>query len=544
MACICSTSFVNQILMSNSTKPVQALAVCGIGIGSFIYPSIFSNNFNCNATFVHSYPGARVDTDFPFYQFMQDDIYKDFKWSERFPAKAELIKYFEYVEKKLDMSKDIQLDARVTSAEFDGSINQWLVRINNNNEIVARAKFIIFCTGFASSRHTPSFAGLNEFKGETVHSSLWPENGFDVTGKRVAVIGTGASGVQVIQEIASQVAHLTVYQRTPNFALPMQQSSVADQTKWKFPTTADEYQEIFKKARSSFSGMAFDFIPTNAVDSTPEEREKVFEDLFERGGFYFWLANYQDIFLNQKSNDAAYQFWCKKTRSRISDPAKKDILAPLLAPHPFGTKRPSLEQRYYEVYNQNNVDIINVKQSPIVEITSNGIRTAVEGLVDVDVIIFATGFDQTGGILNVQIKNHRNESIQNKWKDKVWTNIGISTADFPNMFFVYGPQAPTGVANGPTCAEIQGDWIVDALRRMRELNKTKIVATVEAESKWKVLVNDLWNKSLFPLADSWYQGANIPGRPRETLNFAGGIPLYSSLLNECARNDYEGFLMS
>lgn len=456
-----------------------------------------------------SYPGARVDSDFPFYQFTQDDIWKDFagEWTERFPGQGELAKYFDYVDKKLGLSKDITFDARVTSAEFSGSTNEWLVKINNSNEISARAKFIILCTGFAECRHTPSFNGLNNFKGITVHTSLWPKNGIDVVGKRVAVIGTGASGVQVIQEIASQVSHLTVYQRTPNLALPMQQSRISDQTKWKFPP-ANEYPSIFERTRSSFGGMDFDFITSNGTDSTAEEREAVFEDLFKRGGFYFWVGNYKDLFVSQATNDAAYQFWCKKVRSRINDPVKRDILAPLVPPHPFGTKRPSLEQRYYEVYNQNNVDIINVKQSPIVEITENGIRTEKEGVTDVDVIIFATGFDQSGGILNIELKNERNESIQDKWKNhRVWTNIGIATAGYPNMFFTYGPQAPTGVANGPTCAEIQGDWITELLDTMRKLNKSKIVATDEAELKWKNLINEIWNRSLFPLADSWYQGS-------------------------------------
>lgn len=482
-----------------------------------------------------------MDSDFPFYQFTQDDIWKDFKFTERFPARAEFVKYFEHVDEKLDLSRHIKFDARVTSAKFDGS--EWLVTINNNREIATRAKFIILCTGSAGCNHTPSFAGLSSFKGVTVHSSLWPQNGLDVAGKRVAVIGTGASGVQIIQELAPHVSHLTVYQRTPNFALPMQQSSISDQTKWKFPVDS-EIEGIFKITRSTFGGMGFDFLPINGTDNTPEEREAVFEDLFKKGGFHFWVGNYQDLLFSQETNNAAYQFWCKKARSRINDPLKKDILAPLMPPHPIGAKRPSLEQRYYEVYNQENVDIINVRQSPILEITENGIKTEKEGVTNVDVIIFATGFDQAGAILNIELKNERDESIQDKWGNGVFTNIGISTAGFPNMFFVYGPHAPTGVANGPTCAEIQGDWIVELLDRMRKDNKTRIVATGEAELKFKDTVNSLWNKTLLPLADSWWQGANIPGRPKEALNFAGGIPLYLSILNDSAKGNYKDFKLS
>lgn len=489
------------------------------------------------------YPGARVDSDFPFYQFSEEDLWKDFEWTERFPGQKELERYFQHVDNKLDLSKDINFNARVTSAEFNSSSNQWLIKANGSDVITAQANFLILCTGFADRRHTPSFKGIENFKGATIHSSLWPKNGADVAGKRVAVIGTGASGVQIIQEIATEVSHLTVYQRTPNLALPMKQSSLADQSNWKFPRL-DEFQAIFDKSRTTFGGMAFDVIPSNGSAATAEEREAVFEDLFKRGGFYFWVGTYKDVFTNQEVNDAAYQFWCKKARARINDPVKKDILAPTVAPHPFGTKRPSLEQRYFEVFNRDNVDIINVRKSPILEITNNGIKSEKEGVIDVDVIIFATGFDQTGGILSIDMRNDRNESIQHKWKNGVWTNFGISTSGFPNMFFAYGPQAPTGVANGPTLAELQGDWIIELLVKMKKDGKIRIVAAEESESKWKEILTDTWNQTLFPLAESWYQGANIPGRQRETLNYVGGIPKYMTVLNDCAKNNYEGFLMS
>lgn len=490
------------------------------------------------------YPGARVDSDFSIYQYTQDNIWKDFEWTERFPGQQEIERYFKHVDNKLNLSKDIQFNTRVISAEFKRSRNKWLVKTNASDEVLTWANTLILCTGFADKRYTPPFRGVDSFKGTICHTSLWPKSGINVRGKRVAVIGTGASGVQVIQEIASEVAHLTVYQRTPNLALPMQQSLVEDQRNWKFPST-DEYQSIFNKTRTTFAGMTMDFIPTNGVDATPDEQQVLFQDLFKRGGFYFWLANYKDLLFSEATNDAAYQFWCEATRTRINDPVKKDILAPKVPPHPFGTKRPSLEQRYYEVFNQDNVDIINVRQSPIVEIVGDGIKTQIEGKTQVDVIIFATGFDAvTGGILNIQITNEENESLQDKWKNSVWTSLGVTTAGFPNMFFMYGPQAPTAFANGPSCAEVQGDWIIKLLTKMKRENKTKVVALEEAEHNWKQTITDLWNKSLFPRAESWYQGANIPGKPREPLNFAGGIPLYISALEDCAKNNYQGFLFS
>lgn len=489
------------------------------------------------------YPGARVDSDFTFYQYTQDDIWKDFEWTERFPAREEIAKYFKHVDHKLNLSKDIQFNTRVTSAQFENSRNLWLVK-TENNETLTFANTLILCTGFAERRYTPSFKGLDNFQGITCHTSLWPKSSINVKGKRIAVIGTGASGVQVIQEISSEVGQLTVFQRTPNLALPMQQASVKDQTKWKFPPT-EAYQNIFAKTRTSFSGMDMGFIQKNGVDASSDERQAVFKDLFERGGFHFWVANYKDLFHCKETNEAAYQFWCETTRARIKDPIKRDILAPIVQPHAFGTKRPSLEQHYFEVFNQDNVNIIDVRQSPIIEITTNGIKTEIEGNIEVDVIIFATGFDAlTGGILNIQLTNGLNESLQDKWKNSVWTYLGIATAGFPNMFFLYGPQAPSAISNGPTCVEAQGDWIIKLLVKMKHGKKTNVVALEEAEHEWKKTITDIWNNSLFSGANSWYQGVNIPGKPRETLCFAGGLPLYNSMLQDCENKHYEGFSIS
>lgn len=488
------------------------------------------------------YLGARVDSDCTFYQYSQDDIWKGFDWTERFPAQPELERYFKHVDDKLNLSKDILFNTTVTSAEFCHSRDQWLVKTDVDG-ITTWANVFILCTGAADYKYTPSFPGLHKYKGITCHTKAWPKS-LNVADKRVAVIGTGASGIQVIQEVASDVRHLTVFQRTPNMALPMQQSSIEDQRNWKFPPY-EKRQEILTNSRTTFSGLDMDYKQLNGADATPEERRAVFKDLFTRGGFHFVAANYQDILLNRETNTAAYEFWCEATRARINDPIRKDILAPLIPPHPFGAKRNSLEQNYYEVFNQDNVDIIDVRKYPIIEITEEGIKTADGNETNVDIIIFATGFDAlTGAILNIEIKTDDNKSLQDKWRNGVWTNVGMTTADFPNMFFLYGPQAPTSFANGPSLAEIQGDWIVRLLAYMRNKNKTKIVATGEAERNWKKMIIEFWNMSLCPEAESWYQGANIPGKTKEPLIFAGGIPRYVEHLEESAKNDYSGFVLS
>lgn len=492
--------------------------------------------------FWNRYPGARTDCDHTVYQFTQDDIHKGFKFSERFAGQKQLLAYFHHVDNKLNLRRDIQFNTRVISADFSLSRSQWLVKSDDGK--ITWARHLVLCTGFAERVYTPAFEGLNDFKGELFHASRWPESGVAMTGKRVAVIGTGASGVQIIQEIAEDVSHLTVYQRTPNLALPMQQSTIQDQSKWKFPQE-HEYPTTFAKVRETFFGLDMNNSKLNAMDATPEERRFLYEYLYKLGGFAFTLGNYQDVITNQEANNEAYKFWCEKTRARINDPVKQEILAPATPPHPIFAKRPSLEQRYYEVFNQSNVDIINIRQSPIVKITEGGIQTANEGEIDFDIIVLATGFDSvTGGILNIQIDNGNNETIQDKWKEGTWTNLGMTTAGFPNMFFLYGPQAPTAFSNGPTCIEVQGDWIAELIAYMVAEKKTSVVATKKAEDSWKKSVNYAWNATLFDAADSWYNGANIPGKPREPLNYIGGIPTYIAALEASSKNNYEGFLIA
>lgn len=491
--------------------------------------------------FCNRYPGARTDSATQFYQFMQDDMWQQFEWKERFAGQKELLAYFQCVDQTRSLSKDIQFNTKVTSARFDQSRSQWLIKTDNKNVMDTWANHLILCTGFAERRYTPSFKGLGNFKGDMYHTSLWPENEVSLKGKRVAVIGTGASAVQVIQEISPDVDHLTVYQRTPNLALPMKQACTVSN---RLPQHS-EYKKIFAGTHKSFFGMDRNFLEKNAMDVSAEERKTLFERLYAEGGFAFVLGNFQDVLTNQDSNDEAYKFWCEKTRARINDPLKRDILAPIIPPHPIFAKRASLEQRYYEVFNQNNVDIINVRRSPIVEITESGIRTEQEGIIEFDVIVLATGFDSiTGGILNIEIVNEDGKKLEDKWKDGAWTNLGLSTADYPNMYFLYGPQAPTALSNGPTCIEIQGDWIVKVIVYLRDHKKKTIVATKEAEIDWKRKVCDLWNSTLLCQTSSWYNGANIPGKPVEPLNYAGGIPSYIEALKTSAENGYQGFLLS
>ncbi|OXA63188.1 baeyer-Villiger monooxygenase [Folsomia candida] len=482
------------------------------------------------------YPGARVDSDIPMYQLPVEKVWSSFEWSERFPKRDEILSYFHHFVETLDLKRNIEFNSCVVSATFDESRHLWEVKTSTGS--ITLATHLILCVGSSCRKYIPNFPGLNKFKGRIYHSAEWPENPVELEGKRVSVVGTGASGVQIIQEVGPIVDHLTVYQRTPNLALPMQQTKSRD----ALFAQKSKYGDLFKKMRTTFSGMNVDFIPKKFEDTTLEERREMYENCFRLGGLNFSLANFAEMFFDQKVNDEVYAFWAEKVRKRVTNETKRDLLAPLVQPHPFGTKRPSLEQSYYEVCSQDNVDIINVKESPIVEITPTGIKTADGGHIETDVIVLATGFDAyTGGMLEISIQNGVGFSLKDKWAEGTSTFLGLALHGFPNMHFIYGPQAPTALSNGPSCIEIQTEWLAELLVFMKAGGKTRVEADKEAEDVWVGQVKQIWDSSLFFKAESWYQGANIPGKKKEPLNFAGGIPVYLKALEDCKAEGYKGF---
>jgi cyclohexanone monooxygenase len=486
------------------------------------------------------YPGARVDTEGPIYQFSYKDLWKDWGYTELYPGWSEVREYFAYVDRKLDISKDVQFNTLVTGADFDTERNQWVVRTADGK--TTRCTYLVPCLGFAAQPYIPQIPGLHLFKGICHHTALWPQEGVDLVGKRVAVIGTGASGVQVIQEAARDAADLTVFQRTPNLALPMGQRRLSPEDQAAIKAGLPER---FATRASTFAGFDFDFIGTNAVDVAPEERTAEYEKLWQQGGFRFWLGIFQDTLFDQQSNDYAYEFWRDKVRARIKDPALHDKLAPTKQLHPFGVKRPSLEQNYFEVYNQDDVHLVDVSENPIESITEHGIRT-VDGVHhDVDVIVLATGFDSvSGGLTRLDIRGTDGELLRDKWASGISAHLGIATAGFPNLLFVYGPQSPSGFCNGPTCAEIQGEMIVETLDHLLRSGRKRIESTPQADEEWSEHVAGLVAPSLFGKAKSWYMGANIPGKPVQSLNYPGGLALYRERFAESKAKDFAGFTIS
>ena len=444
------------------------------------------------------YPGARVDSQVPVYEYSMPEVWKDWTWSEAYPGWEELRAYFKHVDKVLGIKEDVAFDSCVVGANFDQSAGKWIVKTEDGR--TARSRFLILATGFAAKRHFPDWKGIDTFKGVMHHSSFWPDKGVDVKGKRVAVVGTGSTGVQITQETAKEAASVTVFQRTPNLALPMAQRALTKEQQEK-----KDYPEFFSERMKTFAGFPYDFLKRNTLDDTPEQREAFYEKLWQAGGFGFWLATYHDMLYSDAANREAYNFWAKKTRARIQDPRKRDLLAPLEPIHPFGTKRPSLEQDYYEQFNKPNVDIVDLRSNPIKEFVAKGLITEDGKLHEFDVIALATGFDAiTGGMKNMGLRSTSGETLSDTWKLGTWSYLGMTCHNYPNMFFLYGPQGPTAFANGPSCVEAQGDWIISAIAKIDREGIKSIDPTREAEEEWKRKVKELNDKTLFPKAKSWY----------------------------------------
>jgi cation diffusion facilitator CzcD-associated flavoprotein CzcO len=468
------------------------------------------------------YPGARVDSAIPVYEYSIPEVWDSWTWTEKYPGWAELRQYFNHVDKTLGIKKDVAFNTKVVGANFNQETNKWTVQTEDGR--TAYSRYFILATGFAAKRHFPDWPGMDKFKGTVHHSSFWPNEGVDVRGKKVAVVGTGSTGVQIAQESAPDALELTVFQRTPNLALPMRQAQISKEEQ---EAAKHGYPQFFKDRLTTFAGFPYDFSTKNTFDDNEEEREAFYEKLWENGGFEFWLATYKDMLFDAKANRAAYDFWNKKTRARINDPVKRDILAPVEPPHPFGTKRPSLEQNYYEQFNRPNVHVVDISANPVKEVVAEGIITSDGKLHEIDIIALATGFDSvTGGMKNMGLRDVHGTALADAWANGTFSYLGMTRAGYPNMFFLYGPHGPTAFSNGPTCVEVQGDWIIDAIKKIEAEGIKSIDPQKDAEVEWKKKIKELNDKTLFPLAKSWYMGANIPGKTIEQLNWPGGMPLY------------------
>jgi cyclohexanone monooxygenase len=488
--------------------------------------------------FWNRYPGARCDVESLEYSYsFSEELQQEWDWPERFAAQPDILRYINHVADRLDLRRFIATQTRVVSAAFDRNSDLWNVTTADGD--VFQAPFCIMATGNLSLPRVPPIAGLERFKGNWYHSGLWPEGGVDFSGRRVGVIGTGSSGIQMIPVIAGQASHLTVFQRSANFSVPAVnrpiEPEVARNHKQKYRYWRDE-------AKRTPFGIAGHPPPTrSALEDAPEERERVYEEKWGTGGNISFLYAYNDLLVNADSNETASEFVRNKIRAIVRDPKVAERLLP--KDHPIGTKRLCLDNGYFETFNRENVTLVDVKSDPIVEITPSGLRTATR-TVELDDIVFATGFDAiTGALLEIDIFVEGGPRLRDAWAHGPRTYLGLMTAGIPNLFIITGPGSPSVKSNMVASIEQHVDWIGDCLQYLRDRNIGRIEADESAEQNWVAHVNDVADATLYPRANSWYVGANIPGKPRVFMPYVGGLDKYRKICDEVAEQGYRGFTL-
>jgi cation diffusion facilitator CzcD-associated flavoprotein CzcO len=487
------------------------------------------------------YPGARCDSDSYIYVCSWDrQALQEWEWSERYPEQPEILRYLEYIAKRHDLKRDIQFNTKVVGAEFDEKTNLWTVRTDAGEPVTAR--FLIAAVGSLSTTNIPPFKGLEKFKGKWYHTSRFPKEGVDFTNKRVAVVGTGATAVQAIPEIAQQAKQLTVFQRTANYCVPARNGKIDPAV---VKARKARYEEVISNIRQSFFGFEMSFIPKSALETTPEEREREFDRMWDEGGFAFWLANYQDMFFSQEANDLCAEYIKRKIRATVKDPAVAERLIPKA--HAYGTKRQPLDTNYYETFNKANVRLVDAAtDGGIEEITEQGIRAGGKETV-CDIIVFATGFDaMTGPLKALNLKGRGGRTLDKEWAQGPQSYLGIAVEGFPNLFTITGPQSPSVLSNMPVSIEQHVEWVAALIDHMNKTGKTTIEATPAAQQQWVAHVNEIVNMTLMPGANSWYMSANIPGKPKAFLPYLDpeGLGGYRKKCDDVAAKGYEGFALA
>ncbi len=489
--------------------------------------------------FWNRYPGARCDVESLEYSYsFSPELEQEWHWPERYGTQPEILRYINHVADRFDLRRDIRLDTRVRSATFDRGTNLWTVRTERGE--VATARYCIMASGNLSTPRVPDFPGLDRFQGKWYHTGLWPNEPVDFAGQVVGVIGTGSSGVQMIPIIARQAKHLYVFQRTANFSLPARNGAMDPARERSHKA---EYRARRAAAHHTPFGIAGHPPPTqSALDAAPADRDAAYERKWQEGGSISFLYAYTDLLVNKESNDTASEFVREKIRATVKDPAVAELLAP--KDHPIGTKRLCLDTEYYETYNRDNVTLVDARADPIAEITAAGLRTQSRDYA-LDAIAFATGFDaMTGALREIDIRVDGGESLADKWADGPTTYLGLMVAGFPNMFIITGPGSPSVKTQMILAIEQHTDWIADCLAHARARGVTRIEAQPQAERDWVRHVNEVADSTLYPLANSWYVGANIPGKPRVFMPYVGGYEGYKRTCDTVAAEGYAGFTMT
>ena len=488
------------------------------------------------------YPGARCDVESMQYSYsFSEELQQQWQWTERYPKQDEILRYINHVADRFDLRRDIQVHTRVLSAVFDETVQRWTVHTERGDEVVhtdrgdtVTARYVISAAGCLSAARIPDVPGLETFAGTWYHTGNWPHEPVDLTGQRVGVIGTGSSGIQLIPVLARQARELVVFQRTPNFSIPAWNRPLPqeDQQAWKA-----DYAAHREKARLTRSGILYDYSQRSALEVEEEERQQEYERRWTRGGANFTHA-FKDIYTDKDANETASEFVRGKIRHIVRDPKVARMLSP--TDHAIGTKRICVDTDYYDTFNQEHVSLVDLKATPILEIVPAGIRTQT-GTHALDSIVFATGYDAvTGSLDRIDIRGKGGLALKAKWSEGPRTWLGLMCAGFPNLFTITGPGSPSVLTNVVVAIEQHVDWIARCLQHMQATDRFVAEPTLRAEDDWVAHASEVASKTLFATANSWYTGANIPGKPRVFLPYIGGLGNYTVICDEVAAAGYRG----
>ena len=480
------------------------------------------------------YPGARCDVESMQYSYSFDeDLQQEWHWPEKFSAQPDILAYFNHVADRFDLRRDIDFKTSVTAARFDEDARGWIIETDTGETVSAR--FYIMATGCISTANIPDIEGLSDYRGNTYHTGHWPHEKIDFTGQRIAIIGTGSSGIQSIPILAAEAAHLTVFQRTPHYSVPSRNVPMTDayEREWK-----DQYPERRAAMRQASGGSFKNANDVSALAVDEEERQAVYDQRWTMGGFAF-LGSFNDLLTNEAANETAAEYTRQQVRNIVKDPAVAALLAPTT--YPIGTKRICVDTDYYKTYNRDNVELVDISGGPIERMTATGL-VANGREFRFDSIVFATGFDaMTGTLFKVDIRGRDGQALKDKWYAGPRTYLGLMSAAFPNLFMITGPGSPSVKGNMATSMEQHVDFVTDALVHMRGRGFELIEPERAAEDEWVDHVQEVANRTLFPRANSWYMGANIPGKPRLFMPYIGGVGTYRKICEEIVADGYKGF---
>ena len=510
----------------------MGLNVLGIEAGSDVGGTWYWNR----------YPGARFDSQTEVYQYWFSEALNK-KWGgpkERFAPQPDTEKWLQFVADELDLRRSYKFNTRVESAHFNESTNRWTVTTENGD--VYDTQFFVSCAGMLSAPMAEMFPGQKTFKGKLFHTSRWPKEGVDLAGKRVGVVGVGATGMQVIQTIAPQVGHLTVFVLNPNFSIPIRNPKYTEEER---KGILDRFSQIKDQVNATFAGFDYDFSNGSWHDSTPEQRRAVYEKLWADGSLAMWIGSYPEVFSERAANDDISAFAREKMRRRLQNRADLiEVLVP--TDHGFGMRRVPLENGYLESFLRPNVTAVNCHKTGITEIVPEGVKTSDGKVHELDILILATGFDAgTGALTRMDIRGRAGRSLKDDWGKEIRTTMGLQVHGYPNLFTTGAPLAPAAaLCNMTTCLQQQANWIADTIKYMRDHKLSVMEPTAEKEDEWVKHHDQIANATLLTKTDSWYMGSNVPGKPRRLLSYAGGVNVYKQACDEVKAGGYQGFALS